>query len=220
MNVIGVISYFPLESAYIKEFKKYTDILEIRADLIQKDYHKAIRKFSKIKPIIITVRAESEGGMYIPYRKQIYLEFIDEVDFVDIELSSLPEFLDVVQIARSKGKKVILSYHSFDGRVNDRELDKLFRRAELDGGDIFKAAVFSTSYKTIVELALWARRISFKNSDTLLSLMCMGHPKISLISRIVLPVFGSKFVYGRVGREGSAPGQPSVSLLYKILKSD
>ncbi|MCX7734821.1 MAG: type I 3-dehydroquinate dehydratase [bacterium] len=219
LKVVGVLSYFPLESAYIRGCKKYNDIIEVRADLIGEKYQEAIEKFTKIKPILLTVRSEKEGGVYVPSRKEIYIRNIDKVEFIDIELSSIHEMQFVVHHARAKKKKVILSYHSFDSIPKERELDKLVQRAELANADMFKAAIFTLSHKTIVELCLWLRKITFKKTLDL-CVMCMGSPKISLISRIVFPVFGSKLVYGKLGKASAAPGQPDSFLLYKILKEE
>ena len=219
VKVVGVITYFPIQSAYIRGLKKYVDILEVRADYLQDKTQDAVEKFSKIKPIIFTARSEKEGGVYIPKRKDLYFSFLDKVDFIDVELSSLPEFKDVVATAKSKKKKVILSFHDFEGVPSEDVLQKKFEQCEMEGGDVFKVAVFATKTSAIVNLALFTRKLSFKKTSTLLCIMCMGDPKVSLLSRIVLPVFGSSFVYGRLGSEGSAPGQPDAFELYKILKA-
>lgn len=124
VKIVGVISYFPIQSAYIRGLKKYVDILEVRADYLQDKTQSAIEKFSKIKPIIFTVRSEKEGGVYSPKRKDLYFSFLDKVDFIDVELSSLPGFKDVVEIAKSKKKKVILSFHDFEGIPSESVLQK------------------------------------------------------------------------------------------------
>lgn len=219
MKIVGVISYFPIESAYIRGCKKYVDIIEIRADLIGEKYPQAIEKFSKIKPVMLTIRSEKEGGYPFPLRKEAYLKYIPEVDFIDVEISSIPELEEVIYNARSQKKKVVLSCHFFDRVPSAREIDKLLQKAELSNGDVFKIAVFSNSYSVIVELALWLRKTVFRKTIDI-SAMCMGNPKVALLSRIVFPVFGSKLVYGRVGNKGSAPGQPDAFLLHKILKED
>lgn len=219
VKIVGVLSYFPLESAYIRGTKRYNDIIEIRADLIGEKYAQAIEKFSKVKPLLLTVRSEKEGGVYVPSRKEIYMQSLDRVEFIDVELSSLPEMESVVHHARAKKKKIILSYHSFDRVPSERDLDRLLKNAEISGADIFKVAVFSLSYKIITELSLWIKKTVFKKTIDL-AVMCMGSPKIAMISRIVFPVFGSKLTYGKIGKSSAAPGQPDSFLLYKILKDE
>lgn len=219
VKIVGVLSYFPLESAYIRGAKNYNDIIEVRVDLIGEKYEEALAKFSKIKPILLTVRSEKEGGIYVPSRKEIYIKNLDKADYIDVELSSVSDMEHVIYQAKAKKKKVMLSFHSFDRVPSERELDMLLRNAEISGADIFKVAVFSLSYKIITDLSLWIKKTIFKKTIDL-AVMCMGNPKVSLISRIVFPVFGSKFVYGKLGKSSAAPGQPDSFLLYKILKEE
>ena len=226
-KVVGVITYFPLESAYIRGIKKYVDLIEIRGDIIQQDgIEKAISKLSGIKPIVLTIRAEDEGGkpIYEGDRKGLYLRFMDSADFIDIELSHIDELQEVVKTAESKRKKVIISYHNFERTPSERELNKIFSRFMKTGGDVLKVATFGRSRGDIVNLSLFARkiwlhRITKRIKGLEFCVMCMGDPTISFLSRVVLPVFGSDYVYGKVGRsEGSAPGQPDAFELSKILK--
>lgn len=219
-KIIGVLTYFPLESAFIRGAKKYLDIIEVRGDLIGDEVliGKAVEKFSRLKPIILTVRSEKEGGVAIQNRKALYLKFLDSVDYIDVELSSLPDFRDVVSSAESKKKKVILSFHDFEGSANAKVLERKFSEFQVQGGDVFKSAVFARSKDELVELALFTRKISFKKRDFSVCVMCIGDPKISFLSRIVLPIFGSDWVYGRLGRIEGAPGQPDSFQLSKILK--
>lgn len=219
VKIVGVLSYFPLESAYIRGMKRYNDIVEIRADLIGDNHTLAIEKFSKIKPILLTVRSEKEGGAFVPSRKKIYLQNMDKAEFIDIELSSVDEMGDVLHEALSRRKKVILSYHSFDSLPKERELDRMFQKAELHNASMFKAAFFARSHNMIIELSMWLRKATLKRT-TEVSLMCMGDPKISLLSRIVFSIFGSRLVYGRLGKSSAAPGQPDSFTLYKILKEE
>ena len=227
-KIVGVITYFPIESAYIKGIKKYVDLIEIRGDIIQHDdvIDKAISKLSGIKPIVLTIRSEDEGGrpIFETDRKELYLRFMEKSDFIDIELSHVDELWEVMKTAESKRKKVIISYHNFDRTPSERELNKIFSRFMKTGGDILKIATFGRSRGDIVNLSLFARKIwlhkiTRRIRGLELCVMCMGDPTISFLSRIVLPVFGSDYVYGKVGRsEGSAPGQPDAFELSKILK--
>jgi 3-dehydroquinate dehydratase len=49
VKVVGVITYFPIQSAYIRGLKKYVDILEMRADYLQDRTQDAVEKIFKNK---------------------------------------------------------------------------------------------------------------------------------------------------------------------------
>ncbi len=216
-KIIGVVSYFPLESAYIRSAKSYTDILEVRVDLIS-EYLEAIQKLKRIKPIILTVRSEREGGRYFPKRREAYLELMDYADYVDVELSSYDEMTEVIFSAHAKKKRVILSYHSFERMPSVKDFDRMLVMSEEKNADVFKAAVLSSNPYDIVELAFWVRKASMRKRGVELCVMCMGDERTSLLSRVVLPVFGVRYVYGKLGRLSGAPGQPDVKTLHTILK--
>ena len=227
VRVVGVITYFPVESAYIKGIKNYVDVVEIRGDIVGDRMSDAIQKFSKIKPVILTIRSEDEGGrpLHGADRKEMYFKFLREVDFIDVELSHADDLIDVIRTAESKRKRIILSYHNFERTPSERELDRIFKEFMKVGGDIFKVATFGRGKEDIVLLALFTRKISLQRArrnirGLEICTMCMGNPLISFLSRLVLPIFGSDYVYGKVGQtHGSAPGQPDAFELAKLLKN-
>jgi len=225
-KIVGVITYFPIESAYIRGLKKYIDILEIRGDIIPQEIDRAISKFSNLKPLILTIRSENEGGrpLFGMNRKELYFSFMEKVDFIDVEISNYKEFQDVIRTAEAKKKKVIMSYHNFERTPSERELDGIFKEFIKAGGEILKIATLGRRKEDLVVLSLFARKINLQRMSRNIvgleiCLMCMGDPLISFLSRIVLPIFGSDYVYGKIGhKEGSAPGQPDAFELAKILK--
>ncbi len=93
--------------------------------------------------IIITARHPREGGaneLSARNRRALLLSFLPQAAWVDIELRSASAMTVVLQAARKKGVRTILSFHDFQGTPSVTRLDELARRAHSLAPDLFKVA--------------------------------------------------------------------------------
>jgi 3-dehydroquinate dehydratase-1 len=129
------------------------DVVEWRADSYGEltvsglvEAARALRSALKREPILFTLRINTEGGMQ-EMPQELRLACInavlrsDFVDLIDIELCNGPEVLQsIIKNARERGKRVIASFHDFQGTPpNERLLEKISNMVS-HGADIAKIA--------------------------------------------------------------------------------
>ena len=156
-------------------------------------------------PLIITARHPREGGannLSIKQRRELLLRFLPQARYLDVELRSALTLHSVLDLARRKNIRRIISFHDFRSTPSVRTLLAKARAAKRLGADIFKVA---TRTDTPSQLA---RLIDFSvNGDVDLPLSVMGIGKLGRKSRRELR---SALVYGHLGRARLA-GQLSLS---------
>ena len=102
----------------MQELSGIADLFEVRADLVlDLDLLTILR--AKTRPIMLTCRAESEGGRLAdddPRRRMTLLEAVKRgFDYVDVEYRSA--FTDVM--VEKAGRGLIVSYHDLKGTPED-----------------------------------------------------------------------------------------------------
>ncbi len=200
------------------------DIIELRIDMfenIDTDYVKKIvvqvkEKFNK--PIIATVRLESEGGrLHIDAEKRVELfkAIVDLVDAVDIEIRS-DIFGKIVKLAHKEGKIAIGSFHDFLKTPTYDDMTAIIRQGRSHNADIVKIAVMPNSLedlRTITELTL------HHSNEGLISI-AMG--ETGMASRIFLPMIGSLLTFASLDLT-TAPGQMSLEKMkefFTVIKKE
>lgn len=175
------------------------------------DWIKKIRKIGE-NEIIGTVRWYKEAGenpFYIGDKKRldIYRKISDYVDLIDVEIKSkICE--NVIEISKSKNKKVILSYHNFKKTPNYKILKKIVKRTKNKEADYIKIATKVNSQKHLFTLI----KLTYDYSKKIKMIVIpMG---VSLIERFVLLSFGSTLSYVSLFQK-TGPNQPSY---YDLLK--
>lgn len=216
--VVAVLNKASVETAQSAE-KLSADILELRVDMLERCYHtgekvsSVIRQLKKeIKlPVILTIRSSKEGGMAKiadGRRLDIFREAISETDLVDIEISSDRINSKVIKLAKTRNKKLILSYHNFKKTPALPYLKNQAEKACELGCDILKIAAMTNNMEE-------ARRLLNFCSNwkkTKISVMSMGH--LGAMSRLAGFLFGSCLTYGFIDQP-VACGQLSVKDLVK-----
>jgi 3-dehydroquinate dehydratase type I len=192
------------------------DIIELRVDMfeslnnIEEVFTLAIEKFKL--PIILTVRAPSEGGKReILNRLTIYERLINYSDFVDIEILS-NEVLPLRKMSKEYGKIMICSYHRFDLTPSIDELERISEKAKSLDADIIKIATM-VNYKSDLE-ALLNFTLNHKNDK----IIVIGMGIKGVPSRVINPVFGSLITYANI-TVSSAPGQIHLKDMVHIFKT-
>jgi len=174
-------------------------------------------------PSIVTIRSETEGGLYggtEANRANVLatlLEGDDAPRYIDVEWESMrrPDELRAAIAAALDSKanadrrtSVIASAHSFEGRPPN--MLQMIELATLDDRiDVIKLAWFARSLRDNLEaIDVLAER----RKPTIA--LCMG--PFGLMSRVLAPKFGGLVTYasGAAG-EGTAPGQPTVEDLFE-----
>lgn len=184
------------------------DLFEVRLDHLVGIVNELENKLSMLPaPLIITARHPREGGankLSIKQRRELLSRFLPRARYVDVELRSAKALRSLLEIARRKNVRRIISFHNFRSTPSTRSLRARARAAKSCGADIFKVA---TRTDTPAQLAQLLDFIANKNVD--LAVSAMGIGKLGGMSRRELMRRGSVLNYAHLGRARIA-GQPSL----------
>lgn len=164
-------------------------------------------------PILLTRRAEREGGQPIPLDEDhvvgLYAAVIasGNVDLVDYEMENDALSLARVRdLAHDAGLPLVLSFHDFHSTPPTEQLAARFSQAHAQRGDVAKVAVMPHSVEDVHRLLGATLDASERLPIPVIS-MAMG--KLGAFSRICGGVYGSALTFA-VGAAASAPGQMPV----------
>ena len=199
----------------IKGAENVADIIELRVDHLKKPDLKALLGVTQ-KPVIVTCRKKSEGGLYggnENRRIELLLNAIAAgAEYVDIELSTPEPLLEKLK-KKQTGTRLILSYHNFKEVPED--LQKTFDRMIQKGFAIIKIAVMANCIEDNLKIFDIIEQAKDKNINIIA--FCMG--EYGEISRILSPIFGSYLTFGSLSKgKESAPGQIPAEILKNIYR--
>jgi 3-dehydroquinate dehydratase-1 len=193
------------------------DVVELRADLFDAPSVASVtRALTRLRqgrrPILLTVRAASEGGRDMPdsLRRDLYDAGLALADAVDVEIASTSLAAAIVPAARRAGRTVILSTHDFRTTPARTELLARIARAFDAGAHVAKVATHATSLAQLRILIDVTRGIAPQPVATL-AMGAMGP-----LSRLVLPAAGSLLTFASVGTP-TAPGQMPLQELVPLM---
>ena len=182
------------------------DVVELRvdryADTDPEHVLSQVRTFQEL-PVLATIRSRAEGGEWRGSESQrlaLFHSIIDEVDAVDIELSSTEINADVIAAARRHDKVVVVSHHDFDSTPSLDRLEAIADDARALGADIVKISTMASSKHDLRTLA----SLTIKLADLGVIVIAMG--TVGTIGRVLFPALGSCLTFSHMGA-GSAPGQ-------------
>jgi 3-dehydroquinate dehydratase I len=189
--------------------RRLPDLFELRLDHLAGLLDELENKLPLLgAPLIMTARHPREGGannLPLKERGELLYRFLPWASYIDIELRSAKALRPLLQVARLKKVRCIISFHDFSSTPTARSLRARARMAKLHGADIFKVA---TRTDTSAQLG---RLLDFFNSRDLdLAVSAMGIGKLGAKSRRELTRHGSVLNYGHLGRTRIG-GQPSLS---------
>jgi 3-dehydroquinate dehydratase I len=207
-RVVGVIS----SGADLKRATRMRgppDLFELRLDHLAEIPDQVQRALKKLRrPLIIAARDPHEGGankLRLQQRRDLLLRFLNQADYVDIELRSARALHLLLANAKTQKVQRIVSFHDFKSTPSARMLAEKARQARSHGADIFKVA---TRTDTPMELA---RLLEFVTGSALdLSLAVMGIGKLGAISRVLLAHAGSVLIYASITGVSDVEGQMSL----------
>lgn len=194
------------------------DCLEFRMDLTAEP-HTALGAYDGDLPILVTNRAEWEGGEATePGRLETLERAIehDAVGALDIELAVLSGKRGETEKARSlaeraaeRGVAVVVSTHDFEKTPPRTEMIRSLRRA-CEYGDVGKLAVTAQDRRDA--LSVLAVTDELTTAGEAVATMAMG--EAGSHTRAVAPVYGSKIGYAPIDpAKATAPGQYDLETL-------
>lgn len=161
-----------------------------------------VRRFASF-PTIATIRTADEGGDWTGSdadRVALFQAVIQEVDAIDIELSSTAILDQVVALAKAAGKVVIVSNHNFDATLPLDELHAMVLDAKAKGADFVKISAWAHTFDDVRTLA----QLTLQDAELGLIVIAMGDHGTT--SRVFFPALGSCLTYAW-GPGWPVPGQ-------------
>ena len=209
-RVAGVIAS-PADLDRAMRMRRPPDLFELRLDCLAGVVDQLEKKISRLRtPVIITARHPKEGGLNklsLSRRRALLSRFLDHARYVDVELRSANALRSLLDLARKKKVRRIISLHDLKSTPHPRILARKARAAKLYGANIFKVA---TRTDTPDQLA---RLIDFMTiNDIDIAVSAMGIGKLGAASRILLACCGSALNYVALG-PSQIEGQLSIDLL-------
>ncbi len=211
------------------------DLLEWRTDyLLGGQYadidgiNRTLAVFAKTdpRPVILTLRTESEGGKAALSSRE-YLEIIrayvtqSDAKIVDIEAFGKEDGADrdliafLVSLAHENNKLVILSNHDFTMTPPRKEIVQRLRMMREMGADIPKAAYMPRTEEDVYTL-LEAAAEANEELDVPFIALSMG--ELGKPSRVCGGTFGSCVTFGASAALATAPGQIAAATLSEYLR--
>jgi 3-dehydroquinate dehydratase-1 len=213
-RVVGTILSMESLRTFTTSNRKFCDLAEARVDQIGPDtpwLEECRRIEASGTPVIATLRAAAEGGKSrLPDKERldILCRALDHVSAVDVELKSeLPEPLS--QLARTKGKALIVSFHDFETTPPGPRLEAIVKDISRFGA----VAKISTMVKNASDLDTLERLLA-KDWGVPRCVIGMGDSGSS--TRTSFPALGSCLTYGYLDTP-AAPGQLSARALVEHL---
>jgi len=178
------------------------DLVELRLDSVR-DPSAAAALAGRRKPVIVTCRPQSEGGMFLgseEERRRILAEALTlGAEYVDLEWNGSCADL----MAQTSGRRIVLSHHDFEGTPAD--VHDLARAMLASGAEIVKLAV--TAHRLADCLTL---RAIGQQAGTPMVLIAMGEAGVA--TRVLASWFGSCWTYAGAN---VAPGQIDVERMHE-----
>ena len=190
------------------------DVVELRADGLPADTDwAALAQMRCCRPVLVTVRHESEGGlrpMSTAERVQIARTLLPLAAALDWEIAQLPAVPELVAEARAAGVPIIASAHDFEKTPALETMLEKEQQARALGATVAKFAFRLHSAEDMMTGVELLRRSSGTTT-------AMGMGPLGAVSRLLYAQHGACLIYGYLGDTPTAPGQWSASLCRQAL---
>src|SRR5438128_93451 len=152
-RIVGVISSL-VDLRLATRMSQPPDLFELRLDHLCGSLDQLENKLSILSakrrtrrgervPLIITARHPLEGGannLSVKQRRELLSRFLPHAKYVDVELRSVKTFRSLLDLARRRNVRRIISLHDLKSTPTTRRLCAKARTAKSRGADIFKVA--------------------------------------------------------------------------------
>ena len=212
--VVGSVSTAEAWSAACAAEALPCDVVELRADGLPADTDwAALAAMSCCRPVLVTVRHESEGGlrpMSLEERLHIARTLLPLAAALDWEIAQLPAAQELVAEAHAAGVPIIASAHDFEKTPALESLLEKEQAARTLGADVAKFAFRLHSAEDMMTGVELLRRATGTTT-------AMGMGSLGAVSRLLYAQHGACLVYGYLGDTPTAPGQWSAALCRQSL---
>jgi 3-dehydroquinate dehydratase-1 len=192
------------------------DLFELRLDALFARSEEVKTAIGNLRaPLIITARHPREGGsnqLSAHIRRAMLLRFLPHAAYVDIELRATGTFAAILEEARAKSIRSILSFHDFNETPSRPRLDEIARTAQSLGADLLKIATRTDTPAQMARLLDFFQR---QRMETKIAVMGIG--RLGRISRLEFAKCGSVLNYASLGRP-QTDGQLSITQLRRALQ--
>ena len=207
------------------------DIIEWRGDFFETDnnegYLNVLKQMKDVNeniPVIFTIRTDSEGGN----KKIGWNEYCDlclfiaekgkefNVEFEDVEVFKDDKANELINSLHEKGMNVIGSNHHFDKTPDKEEMVKILSTIEKSGADVCKLAVMPRDKKD-VEVLIEASKETDEKIKAPIITMSMG--ELGAVTRVIPKITKTSVTFA-AGVSASAPGQPGIKVVRKLLQEN
>lgn len=216
------------ENEWEQELKELQDTsfdgLEWRADYSESPYSitagkKAISFFKTQtdKPILVTLRTQKEGGQVV-FEKEKYSSFFkhmleQSVSSIDIEWALPLEIThSLLQQAKEKNCKVILSFHDMEHTPSTEKLVAIWKDMYVRGASVGKIACMARSKEDVHQMLYALLRTKKESPHFPVVGISMG--EIGKVTRLIGSLFDTPFTFVS-GKNASAFGQLTVKEMEK-----
>lgn len=216
-QIVGVIfTWSDLRRA--TRMRNPPDLFELRLDALFARSEEVKAAIEHLRaPLIITARHPREGGandLSAQQRRDLLLRFLPHAAYVDIELRAIATFAAILEAARAKGIRSILSFHDFKKTPSGPRLDEIGRTARSLGADLLKIATRTDTAEQLRTLRDFFQRVRPE-----MKVAAMGVGRAGRISRLEFARLRSALNYGHLGNP-QAEGQLSITQLRRILRQN
>ncbi len=208
--VVGTVHDASSLRAASRVGRDIVDLLELRVDSFADKPGRLLRIVPQLKvPAIITVRDASEGGavqLTPRERAGLYEMFLPHAAMIDVELRCVKQMSATIASARSRGVKIILSFHDFRATPATARLRRLLAEARRAGADVFKVAARTDSLRDMMRLS------GLLEGEVCLPCSVMGMGRFGKVSRLLFARAGSVLNYGYLGHAQVSGQWPAAQL--------
>ncbi len=195
------------------ELRHPPDLFELRLDALASLLDEVETLIPKLAaPLIITARHPREGGanrLSIQERRALLLRFLSRAHYVDVELRAANALRPIVDLARAKKIRRIISFHDLRNTPSITGLREKERAVESLGADIFKIA-------TRTDSAAQLNRLLDFYDMSIRPTAAMGIGQLGRKARLELMRRGSVLNYAHLGNVRIA-GQLSLSEVQRAI---
>ncbi|MDR1146828.1 MAG: type I 3-dehydroquinate dehydratase [Verrucomicrobiales bacterium] len=196
----------------ITQKQSVADVVELRFDALYARHYDAVARVIAIlkkrqTPVLLTLRTRNEGGARnwkSTERIRLFKQLLPYADAVDFELANLPLLKEPLRLARKLNKKVILSAHAVRRKITYKRGADWLSQFRQTRADFYKIATFCRTQRDLNVLV----KLLINHPELRLAVMAVG--PLAKKSRQVLPLLGSRLVYGYLDAP-VAKGQPALT---------
>ena len=180
------------DATIVRKYKKYLDIVELRADFLEQDEQLRIRDFPSMVnvPVILTIRRKIDGGRYMEGESSRTMLFARALAFADSDTRKNFAYVDFEEdfhvpglqdAALAFGIKIIRSCHKMTEPVSD--IAEHFRKMRTTGFEIPKISFMPRTLHDVTRAFKEAEKL--EHSEQILCAMgALGFPTRVLSAKL------------------------------------